>query len=154
MGSEAKHTPGPYFWREFAQDAEDLAEMRKLGMTPTRMLTNEGQIPLMAGEGHDVKRIALIDCQTNYKRGQGCKTACAERDANATLFAAASDLLAAAQKLEAAETFNANCDECEGEGAPELCEKCFPLFDDARIARRLAIAKALASPPTDSGGQS
>lgn len=97
MSSSAKieHTPGPYFWREFAQEAEDLEQMRKLGMTPTRLLTNEGQVALMAGSGHDVKRIALIDCQTNYKRGQGYKTACAERDANAAMFAAMPDLVKA-----------------------------------------------------------
>jgi hypothetical protein len=91
------HTAGPYFWREYAQDAEDLAQMRSLGMTPTRMLTNEGQVALMAGTGDDVKRIALIDCQTSHKRGQGYKTACAERDANAALFAAAPDLVKALQ---------------------------------------------------------
>lgn len=145
MADDGKHTPGPYFFREYAQDAEDLEQMRGLGMKPTRMLTNEGQVALMAGEGDDVKRIALIDCQTRYKRGEGYKTECAERDANAALFAAATDLLDAAQKLETAETAHANCEECEGEDVPELCPKCFPLFDDARVARRLAIAKALPS---------
>jgi hypothetical protein len=58
------------------------------------------------------------------------------------MFNAAPDLLAAAMKLEEAEAFHANCEECEGEGVPELCEKCFPLFDDARCMRRAAIAKA------------
>ncbi len=67
-----------------------------------------------------------------------------EFDANARLIAAAPDLLEAAALLEAAEDFNANdCDECEGQGEPEACPKCFPLFDDARIKRRLAIAKAI-----------
>lgn len=51
-------------------------------------------------------------------------------------------LLAAAVALEKAEEDHANCQECDGEGVPELCEECFPLFDDARILRRLAIAKA------------
>lgn len=69
-------------------------------------------------------------------------------DANAALMIAAPDLLEAAEALERAEDFNANdCDECEGDGtAPELCPKCFPLFDDARVKRRAAIAKAKVRP--------
>ena len=63
--------------------------------------------------------------------------------ANARLIAAAPDLLEANLTLEAAELQNANCPECEGEGMPELCSACFPLFDAARIKRRLAIAKAV-----------
>ena len=65
-----------------------------------------------------------------------------ELEANARLIAAAPDLLEAAVALEAAEHAHANCDECNGEGMPELCPKCFPLFDDARLKRRAAIAKA------------
>jgi hypothetical protein len=65
-----------------------------------------------------------------------------EAKANARLIAATPDLLEACQMQEKAELANANCEECEGEGIPELCQKCFPLFDDARVARRLAIAKA------------
>lgn len=61
---------------------------------------------------------------------------------NAHLIAAAPDLLQAAVMLEAAEQSRDGCPECEGEGEPEACGKCFPAFDDARIARRLAIAKA------------
>lgn len=63
-------------------------------------------------------------------------------DDDARLMLAAPELLEALEKLEAAETFNANCDECEGDGVPELCQKCFPHFDDARVLRRLAISKA------------
>ena len=63
-------------------------------------------------------------------------------EANAYLIAAAPDLLEAALLLEDAEDRHANCDQCEGEDVPELCEKCFPFFDDARVKRRLAIAKA------------
>lgn len=65
-----------------------------------------------------------------------------EKVANAYLFAAAPDLLECAEILEKAEETRANCDECEGEGPPELCEKCFPLFDDARVKRRAALAAA------------
>lgn len=63
--------------------------------------------------------------------------------ADATAVAALPDLMQAAVLLETAEDFNANdCDECGGDGVPELCPKCFPLFDDARVTRRAAIAKA------------
>lgn len=65
-----------------------------------------------------------------------------ENVANAHLIVAAPDLLEAAQLQEAAETQHANCEECEGLGVPELCRVCFPFFDDARVKRRLAIAKA------------
>jgi len=58
------------------------------------------------------------------------------------LIAAAPALLRAAQLLEAAEIAHANCPECGGEGVPEVCEVCFPLFDDARTARRAALEKA------------
>ena len=69
--------------------------------------------------------------------------------ATGTLFAASWDLLRAAQLLEAAENFHANCEECEGLGIPELCGECFPHFDNARVARRKAIEKASAlSTPT------
>jgi hypothetical protein len=45
-------------------------------------------------------------------------------------------LVKALQLQEAAEEAHANCGECNGEDVPELCPVCFPLFDDARIARR------------------
>lgn len=59
--------------------------------------------------------------------------------ADAEIMAAALDLLEAAQLLEAAELGR---QECEDEGEPEACGTCFPLFDDARVKRRIAIAKA------------
>lgn len=51
-------------------------------------------------------------------------------------------LLAAAKLQEAAEQAHLDCSECEGQEIPELCSLCFPLYDDARITRRLAIAEA------------
>jgi hypothetical protein len=72
--------------------------------------------------------------------------------ANARLIAAAPDLLAAAQAQEAAELGrDDDCEECGGQGEPEACGKCFPPFDDARVMRRLAIAKAVAETPKQSG---
>lgn len=57
--------------------------------------------------------------------------------------AAAPEMLAALKAQEAAElNRNMECEECGGEGEPEACSLCFPAFDDARIKRRAAIAKA------------
>lgn len=58
---------------------------------------------------------------------------------------AAMELLQSAILLERAEHQRQFCDECEGDGEPEACGKCFPAFDDARISRRLAICKATGS---------
>ena len=62
--------------------------------------------------------------------------------ANARLIAAAPDLYEAARALEVAEDQHANCEECNGDGVPELCPVCFPFFDDARVKRRLALKAA------------
>lgn len=56
--------------------------------------------------------------------------------------AAAADLFKAAELQEAAESIHANCTDCDGEGVAELCPTCFPHFDEARLARRAALAKA------------
>jgi hypothetical protein len=61
---------------------------------------------------------------------------------------AAPEMFAALIAIEDAETFNANCEECEGHGIPELCPACFLLFDDARLKRRAALAKAIAERET------
>lgn len=66
---------------------------------------------------------------------------------DARLIAAAPLLLEAAQLLEAAELGRQDCDECEDQGEPEACGKCFPQFDDARVKRRFAIAKATGTTP-------
>lgn len=49
-------------------------------------------------------------------------------------------LINALKMQEAAEEAHANCGECNGEDVPDLCPVCFPLFDDARIARRSVLA--------------
>lgn len=46
-------------------------------------------------------RIAIVECQTDFKRGEGWKTDCPIRTANAQLMAAAPDLLEALQILYA-----------------------------------------------------
>ena len=44
-------------------------------------------------------------------------------------------LVKALELQEAAEVAHANCDECSGEEIPELCPKCFPLYDAARVVQ-------------------
>jgi hypothetical protein len=47
--------------------------------------TNDGSVPLIIQGPNgldDRKRLGLVDCQSEFKRGQGWKHECAERDAN------------------------------------------------------------------------
>ena len=71
-----EHTPGPWSCR-FCLSEGDPA----LGLKPVRALSNDGGIAIMAED----KRIAVADCQSRFKRGQGHNAECAERDANARL---------------------------------------------------------------------
>lgn len=60
------------------------------------LLTNDGGRPIMGVDAQgDAQRVALVDCHTSYKRGQGWQTHCPEREANAALIAAAPAMLAA-----------------------------------------------------------
>lgn len=95
MTDKLSCTPGPWSFRKFAQSDEDIADMARLGLKPTLLLQNDGSAAVMAGD----KRVALVDCQTKFKRGEGWKTECAERDANAHLIAAAHDMYAALGRL-------------------------------------------------------
>lgn len=93
-------------------------------------------------DAHNTEQLAFV-WRSNHRWGDDPQPfGATEAEANARLIAAAPGLLEAAQLLEAAETHHANCEECEGEGVPELCPVCFPLFDEARVKRRLAIRKA------------
>jgi len=76
--------------------------------------------------GEDVK--ALLDDVT--------KAVEADR---ATLVERNKVLEAALRKAEDADDFNNNCEECDPADAPETCEHCFPLADEARLMRWAAL---------------
>src|SRR5262245_14586017 len=83
-----EYTPGPWEFSLYGHTPEMLEKMRANGIEPVRMLTNEGQ----AVVGASIGQVALVACHAEYKRGQGHKANCAERDANARLIAAAPEL--------------------------------------------------------------
>lgn len=52
------------------------------------------------------------------------------------------EMLLALEAYERFEDKRANCSECGGERESELCEKCFPFADDARLRIRAALDQA------------
>jgi len=93
--SKSDHTPGPWDFPMFAISDEDREMAERLGMEVPRFHHNDGAVSIMAGSGDERKAVANVLCQTRFKRGEGYRTVCNERDANARLVAAAPDLLAA-----------------------------------------------------------
>ena len=83
-------TPGPWTVRIWATQ-DDPEKLRKLGIEPVPALTNDGERTIWAGE----IPVASVRCQADFKRGQGYRTDCDIRDANARLIAAAPALQAA-----------------------------------------------------------
>jgi predicted DNA-binding ribbon-helix-helix protein len=116
----SKHMPGPWTIEEYGDDESPALVIHR---------DSERRICFMATPGSHGDPAQIV--------------------ADAHLIIAAPDLLDAATLLEAAESSRDGCEECDGEGEPEACGKCFPMFDDARVKRRLAIAKALSIIPTD-----
>lgn len=114
----AKHTPGP------------LKASKGWDGDPERwVVVTEGKIRY---------HIATIE---NGQPGDTCQT----EGYTARLFAAAPELLEAAELQNHAEEWRSNeCPNAEehGEDEPELCSHCFPHFDRARLARLNAMAKA------------
>ena len=138
--SESKHTPGPWEFSIYGQEPEMIEKTRAAGIEPVRMLTNEGQAVVTANHG----QVALVACQSEYKRGKGHLAECSERDANARLIAAAPDLLAALEALSSNPRLNLGdliytVREREGEGwdGPAVTA-----WNDAVMAAKAAIAKA------------
>ncbi len=80
-----KYSPGCWVARFFPDLDPEVAEAaKKAGITMPRILMNDGSMPVMDGEGN---RVCLVDCKTQFKRGEGSKAECATRDANAVLIA-------------------------------------------------------------------
>lgn len=68
----SKGTSTKLRWDKYSTSDEDVAFMREHGMEPVRLLTNDGAVPIMGS----VARIALVDRQSPFKRGQGYKAEC------------------------------------------------------------------------------
>jgi hypothetical protein len=126
-------TPGPWEFRQWMHTAEDLAEIRQheaagLPIHPVPCVMNNGERVIMSSAG----RVALVDCQTPVKRGQGNHAECAERDANARLIAAAPDLLAALKRL--CTQFPTDADMAEAGWANDAINEACAAYDAARAA--------------------
>jgi len=70
--------------------------LREAGEEIPDALQNDGARGVKSQDG---KRIALIDCHAEYKRGEGYRAKCVIRDANAHLIAAAPEMYEALQGL-------------------------------------------------------
>jgi hypothetical protein len=81
VSEREKHTPVPW-------------GISKLSLE-SGLYQSDGAVAILA----DGERIALVDCQTKFKRGEGHKAKCPIRDANARLIAAAPGLLEACKEL-------------------------------------------------------
>lgn len=125
------HTKGPWTFRLYATD-DSPEELRRLGMKPIRMLDNSAGMAISGENG----RIAVVDCQASYKRGQGHATECAERDANARLIASSPDYYAGFEALLAAEALGESGNDVEA------------TLEYARGMDLLRAAHAKASPTT------
>ena len=142
--SEKKYTEGSWEFSIYGLPVEMIEQQRRLGIEPTRMLSNDGSTTIMGGPEDDRRPVARVECQAPFKRGQGHKSECAERDANARLIAAAPDLLAALEALSSNPRLNLGdliytVREREGEGwdGPAVTA-----WNDAVMAAKAAIAKA------------
>ena len=140
----SKHTPAPWSFAFYAMSPKNVVAARKLGIEPARMLANEGQVSITAQDGE--RHICFVTRQVPARRGQGYKTECAERDANAHLIAAAPDLLAAVrafiaehENLEDGAFADPGCIECNMGAGPHKATCAYHLG-------RAAVRKAEAAP--------
>lgn len=84
---------GAVGWRgDLADGGRDMNEYTPRPWSFGKFATNDGQRAVMAGSEPDRKRVALVDCQTEHKRGKGYDVNCPEREANARLISAAPEM--------------------------------------------------------------
>lgn len=93
-------TTGPWKCRLWLTEPETIAGRSVAGVPA---LLNNGERTVTANG----KRVAIVTCQTEFKRGYGHQTECAERDANARLIEAAPDMCAALHALLGAASLSA-----------------------------------------------
>lgn len=122
--SNQRFTPGPWDFPLYPMDEAQRLEAESLGISVARFTHNDGAVSVMAGSDDDRKPVAHALCQTGFKRGEGYKTICDERDANARLMAAAPDLFDALRSLLSL---------CEAGGVP-FDEPGRPTVNAARAA--------------------
>ncbi len=94
------HTGGNWTFRKYSQSDAEVAKLRSVDMEPTLRLSNDGEAYVSTDLEDAVSPvIAAVRCQTEFKRGKGWQTECAEREANARLIAAAPDMIAELKRL-------------------------------------------------------
>lgn len=112
VDSAPRHTPGPW--------------------SVGSLTLNDGAIAVRAEEG----RVALVECLTDFKRGEGHSVIAPVRDANARLIAAAPEMLEALRDMVFA------CDDPQPDPNISLALALVAVLPAARAA----IAKALGEP--------
>lgn len=73
----AVHSPLPFSAPLTFLDAEDIAMLDRLGKKIPRTLMNDGGMMIRDANGHG---IAIVLCQTPFKRGEGSRAECTNRD--------------------------------------------------------------------------
>lgn len=95
-----KHTAGKWSSPIWSGSDEFNEKADALGIARVPALTNDGSRYILANG----RRIATVDCITEFKRGKGHETECAERDANAAFIVRAvnshAELVGALHKAE------------------------------------------------------